>query len=568
MSEIVQAILRRHQQMVSERGVFESRWTEVVNYLLPNRGTFNVKMPQGTAKSPQYIYDSTGTEALEILASALHGMLTSPSIPWFILQVADPVLAEARDVKIWLEMTQRTILDSLHQSNFVTAMQEFYNDFIGFGTGCMYVESDPVMGLNFHVPFLGELYLSANRYKRIDTVHRVFDMTARQMVQTWGLEGVSGQVKRVFQFGPERKFEVLHAVFPRKDSIKGISSKGKEFASFYLEMDTKHILSESGYDTMPYMCPRWSVMSGETYGRGPGLRAMPDIKMLQAIVKTGLRGAQKAVDPPIQVPDNMVAQRLKLYPGGVNRYRSGSQDRIEPVGNYGANLAMGLEVEERWRQAIKRSFYNDLLQLSTEKQMRSAAEAMIRKDDQTQLVMLILGPVFGRFMVEFLNPLLNRVMTILADDGKLPPRPPYLEEVQIRYISPIARAQHQTEVQSIRNYIEHILPLAQIQPEIMDRINPDGLSRLIAADYGVPVEVLRTDEEVRMIREQRRQMAEAQQIADIAKKGGQALRSVGGADAENLEKVAGLLSGKKVSGVVEPEFMAEEGIVPEGEIGW
>jgi hypothetical protein len=46
----------------------------------------------------------------------------------------------------------------------------------------------------------------------------------------------------------------------------------------------------------------------------------------------------------------------ETVPGGLNFYRSGTRDRIEPL-NIGANNPLGLNMEEQRRTAIRSVFY-------------------------------------------------------------------------------------------------------------------------------------------------------------------------------------------------------------------
>jgi len=543
VSDLVQEILRRQEMMERVRTLWEPAWKDVVTYLLPRRGDIYVdNKPQGVRRSTR-IFDSTATDAAEILAAALHGMLTNPASPWFVLYTPNRALMQDREVREWLEEATATILHSLAQSNFITRIHEHYLDLVCFGTAFLYVEYDPEHTLNFYAPPPGEMFIAEDRFGRVDTVHRRFTYTARQMVQTWGLEKVSREVQQAYEKEPLRTFTVIHAVFPRKE-VKGLDQKGKPYASIYIEEKAKHLLSEGGYNRMPYLCPRWFTLSGETYGYSPGIMAMPDIKMLQQIVKTNLKAQQKAVDPPVQVPDNTVVTRLKLVPGGVNFYRSGSGDRIEPVGAQKSNIPLGLEVEERWRMAIRRKFLNDQLQLMTEKQIRSAAEAYIRKEDQ----LMILGPIFGRLQAELLDPLIDRVLDILLENNLMPRQPEVLETYEINYVSPIAKAQKAKELASVQRLMEFVSPFVPVNPEILDVLNLDELTALVADDLGVPMRVIRPPEQVQAIREQRRQAAQAAQTVEAATGLSRAVRNVGGVDPENLARMMEVVQGGAPAG--------------------
>ncbi len=79
----------------------------------------------------------------------------------------------------------------------------------------------------------------------------------------------------------------------------------KPFASVYIDPHDKITISESGYDELPYVCPRFLKASFERgYGRSPAMTALADTKMLNKMAEVTIRSAQKQVDPPLMLPDD------------------------------------------------------------------------------------------------------------------------------------------------------------------------------------------------------------------------------------------------------------------------
>ena len=94
------------------------------------------------------------------------------------------------------------------------------------------------------------------------------------------------------------------------------------------------------------------------------MTALPDVKMLNEMSKTTIKSAQKQVDPPLLVPDDGFILPVRTVPGGLNFYRSGTRDRIEPL-NIGANTPLGLNMEEQRRNSIRNAFYVNQLMMQT-----------------------------------------------------------------------------------------------------------------------------------------------------------------------------------------------------------
>jgi hypothetical protein len=235
--------------------------------------------------------------------------------------------------------------------------------------------------------------------------------------------------------------------------------------------------------------------------------------------KTTIKAAQKQVDPPLLVPDDGFLLPVRTVPGGLNFYRSGTRDRIEPL-NIGANNPLGLNMEEQRRDSIRAVFYVNQLMMQQGPQM-TATEVIQRNEEKMRL----LGPVLGRLQSELLKPLIDRVFAILLRNNMLPPAPEFLSgrDIEIEYVSPLAKAQKSTELQSIIRTVEILGSLANVAP-VFDYINFDNLVKHLADIVGVPQKILKSQSQVNAERQQAQQqqqeMQQMQQLQQVAKAGG------------------------------------------------
>jgi hypothetical protein len=302
-----------------------------------------------------------------------------------------------------------------------------------------------------------------------------------------------------------------------------VDNKNKPFASVYIDPKNKKILSESGFDEFPYVAPRFLKASFEIgYGRSPAMSALPDIKMINKMSEVTIRAAQKQVDPPLLVPDDGFMLPIRTVPGGLNFYRSGTRDRIEPL-NIGANNPLGLNMEEQRRQAIRSAFYVDQLILSQGPQM-TATEVVQRTEEKMRL----LGPVLGRLQAELLQPLISRVYNLMVRQKTFAAAPDFMRnsQIEIEYVSPLAKAQKQGDVQSALRMLELFGPLAQLDQQVLDYIDADGMAKYLLKTLSIPATTIRGDGEVAQMRsmrqEQQAQAAEQQQIMQLAEAAGNA----------------------------------------------
>jgi len=151
----------------------------------------------------------------------------------------------------------------------------------------------------------------------------------------------------------------------------------------------------------------------------------------------------------------------------------------------------------------------------------TATEVIQRNEEKMRL----LGPVLGRLQSELLKPLIDRVFNILLRANMLPQAPDFLSgrDVEIEYVSPLAKAQKSSELNSIMRAIEILGSLANVAP-VFDYVNFDNLVRHLAEIVGVPQKILKSQSQVNSERQQKEQQAQQaqqmQQMQQVAQAGG------------------------------------------------
>jgi hypothetical protein len=517
-TDLTKGLLSRYEKLEGQRQNWETHWQEVADYMQPRKADVTKQRARGDKRMEQ-IFDSSPIQAVELLSASLHGMMTNPSTPWFTLRFKDEDIDNEDEAKIWLESATEVMYTAFNRSNFQQEIFELYHDLITFGTAAMFIEEDDEDIIKFSTRHINEVFIAENDKGRIDTIYRRFNISARAAMQKFG-EAVSSDVQSAFKKDPYKEVEILHAVYPRSDfNPNKKDKKNMPFESVYIEFKNGNELSVSGFREFPFVVPRYLKASNEIYGRSPAMTALPDVKMLNEMCKTTIKAAQKQVDPPLLVPDDGFLLPVRTVPGGLNFYRSGTRDRIEPL-NIGANNPLGLNMEEQRRDAIRAVFYVNQLQLQQGPQM-TATEVIQRNEEKMRL----LGPVLGRLQSELLKPLIDRVFAILLRNNMLPQAPEFLSgrDIEIEYVSPLAKAQKSTELQSIMRAIEILGSLANVAP-VFDYVNFDNLVKHLADIVGMPQKLLKSQNEVNAQRQQaaqqQEQMQQMQQLQQAAKAGG------------------------------------------------
>jgi hypothetical protein len=524
MTELAQRIKQRISTLETERTTWATHCQEIVRYLMPFRA--DVMTPEANikgVKKMQYIYDSTGTFALLLFAAGLASRMANRAIPWFKVGCEIEELEDIREVKIWLEELQRIYYQVFNKSNFYTADHEAYIDDGGFGQSVMFIGKHPRWRVYFDSINVGECYVAANEYRQIDTLYRKFNLTARN-VSRWFGDKASSQVRGYLESNrPHEEIPVIHAVEPQidRDTSKR-DNKNMPWRSVYLENSTNTILDESGFKEFPYVVSRYFVASGEVYGRGPGMVALPDVKELQQKKQDILKAGQKKLSPPLLLPhDGFMGQPIRLTPSGINFINTDAK-MSDKIGVFPVAQDLGYEETdlEATRNRIGQVFFNDLMILAQAKEVTATEFIQVAQEK-----MQMLGPFLGRLQTERYNPIFDRVFNILWDAGEIPPPPPVLiqngGQLRIDYISPLAKAQRASESQGIVQAVGFAGQTAQVDPSVLDVIDLDEAIRHVAENAGMPQKMIRSVEDVAAIRqakaEQAQQLQQQQMLLEGAK---------------------------------------------------
>ncbi len=515
-------ILDQNARMRTERGTWESHWGEAARFTLPRKRwvqQFEGNRTQGDERQHD-LFDSNAQHALTLMAAALHGLLTNPVNKFFDFTTGRPELDSRTEVRRWFAHASDELFLRINQVNFQTEIHECYLDQGCFGTSLFRIDDtgdDDLFNFKAHPP--SEFCIAEDNKSVVNMVYREFQWTLKQIVEEFGQEvfdrDTSGQLRRKFERDALEKYTVVHAILPRGsmgtdlETAPGLKlSNIFPFGSVYCLKNPKITLSVGGFREFPFAVPRWLKTSDEAYGRSPAMQALADIRMLDVMKQTSIQSAQLMMAPPVQMPDDTSLLPLRYKPYGVNFYRAGSRDRIEPLVQ-GQRVDFGIELLRDTRQIIRESFFVDQFQaVATRNPQMTATEVNERLEEALRL----LGPILARQNFELLGPVVNRCLQIGIRRGAIEPPPAILQgrNVKVAFISPIAQAQRTRMAESIPRGLAMIEGILAVKPEAFDLINEDFALRHISDVFSWPVDMLRSPGEVDEIREAR---AEAQQQA-------------------------------------------------------
>lgn len=493
---------------------------EISRYLVPWDGRFLKQSNSSKLLKASSIYDSTGTRALRILAAGMMSGMTSPARPWFRLGAMDGDLMQSRDVKIWLDEVTKIMLGVFQRSNVYRVLHTMYEDLGSFGTSACLVLPDYDNVIHCYPISVGEFSLSTNWKGRVDTLYREFTKSVAATVSEFGIESVSPRVRNMYDTGNlDAQVAIVHVIEPRRErDISSKLAKNMPWKSVYFEQsNSKNILRESGFDTFPALCPRWSVSGDSVYGKSPGMEALGDIKQLQHEQLRKAQAIDFQTDPPLQVPTSMAGREINRFPGGVTYVDApGQASSVKTAFDVNLNLSELLRDIQDVRGRIDSTFYADIfLMISSQSDARMTATEVVARHEEK---LLMLGPVLERLQNEMLDPLINMTFDAIMAAGIAQPPPEELQgrPVKIELVSMLAQAQRAIGTNSIDRFAQTMGQIATLKPDVLDKFNSDEWADIYSDSLGIDPKLIISDEQANAARESRAHaQAQAQKEAQM-----------------------------------------------------
>jgi hypothetical protein len=306
-------------------------------------------------------------------------------------------------------------------------------------------------------------------------------------------------------------FEFLHRVCPRDDyDPERWDFKGKLYASYYICLTTSSFLREGGYSSFPVASSRYVQTPGEVYGRSPAMLVLPAIKTLNAEKRDFLTQGHRAGTPVLLTTDDGVVD-FSMRPGALNKGGMNADGKMLVGTLPTGDIQITKEMMDEERALIDSAFLVDLFKILLGDPKIYTATQITEMMAQRGV---LIAPTVGRQQSEYLGPMIDRELDVLADMKVLPPMPPILREAQgeyhVVYTSPLARDMRSQEVAGAMRTVDMAIQVANASgdPSVFDRFNFDTIIKDSASIQGMPESWLAGDDEIQQKRQARAQAQE------------------------------------------------------------
>jgi hypothetical protein len=527
---IQQTILIRQSKFETIREFYENGlWIDIAKYIDPRRKdiTEESKTNDKGRNLGTDVYDGTPQGALNTWADGMQGFLVSGR--WFKSEMSNPDLNKVDSVRAWLQAYDERMYSAFERGNFYAVIPQYFRDAGSIGTATLFTQEDVSTGRISHtVVHPREVYIAENKFGEVDTVHRKFNLTARQAVQEFGFDNVSRAIQENSKNHPDKEHEFIHAVFPNSDRVRGKkNSSNKEFRSIYIETQSTDGTDsfknrDSGFDVNPYAVWRFRKNSDEIYGRSPGSDALTEVLGLNQMGKTLLEAGHLAVKPAMNIPIEMRGQ-VRLGPDGKNYYTDKGKT-ITPVNNL-HNYPIGIDQQERLQKTMEDKYRVEFFRAFIGRQGEATAtEIMAIKGEQAGLMIAQVDMLF----VEGLRKIFDVVSFMedrrgaFSEDTGMPPIPDEILEsggtINFILTGPLAQAQRRIrELQPIQETLGTLSEFAAVLgPEMLDVVNKDETAEAIVEAGSFPQKLINSKAVRQEIQEARQLAAQQAQQAQMA----------------------------------------------------
>ena len=491
----------RYFKLQQHREHFLDRAEECAEVTIPS-----LIQPDGfTTSSDLYNpFQSVGARGVNNLASKLLLLLLPPNSPFFRLSIAGKAKQELdqnkeikSEVEKSLSIIEREVSNKIEQLALRVSVFEALKHLIVSGNVLTYLPKKGSM----------RVFPLSQYVVQRDSSGNVCEIIIQEKLSILSLgEDVAAQVMADPEYKKDEEIELYTHIY-KLDNKK-----------FYVCQEVNGIkIPESigtfTKDRMPYQALRMVRIDNEDYGRSYVEEFLGDLKSLEGLSQAMVESSAASSKVVFMVRPNAVTRKKDLSLSRNGDIITGSKDDVSVLQ---AEKQFDLQVVERMIQKLEeRLSFAFLLHTAIQRQAERVTAQEIRY--MAEQLETSMGGIYSLLSQEFQLPLVNILMKRMEQANEIPSLPE--KSVRPTIITGIEALGRGNDLQKLREFVAEIGNLAQINPAVVQALNPDDLIKRIATGLGIETEGLIKSQE-QMAEEQAAQEEQMQdeQVMQMAEK--------------------------------------------------
>ena len=491
----------RYNKLTTEREHYLNRAEECSELTIPSL----IKPDGFTSSSELYNpFQSVGARGVNNLASKLLLLLLPPNSPFFRLQIsgdAKKELEENKDMKTDIEKSlsviEKEVSSKIEQLALRVSVFEALKHLIVGGNVLTYLPKKGSM----------RVFPLSQYIVRRDASGNILEIVIKEKANILSLgKEVAAQVISDPEYKTDEEIELYTHIYKLDEN------------EFYVCQEVNGIKIPESVGTfkkerMPYQALRMVRVDNEDYGRGYVEEFIGDLKSLEGLSQALVESAAASSKIVFMVRPNSVTRKKDLAMSRNGDIITGSADDVSVLQ---AQKQYDLQVVEKSIGKLEdRMSYAFLLHTAIQRDAERVTAQEIRyMAEQLETAM---GGIYSLLSQEFQLPLVAILMKRMEQSGEIPKLPK--GTVQPTIITGIEALGRGNDLQKLREFVAEIGNLAQINPQVVQALNPDDLIKRIAIGLGIDTDgLLKSQEQLAQEQAAEAEQMEQQQMMQMAEK--------------------------------------------------
>ena len=536
-------------ELFSKRSSLMLLWQESSENFYPERADFTVRRTIGTEFASN-LMTSYPLMCRRELGDQIGSMLRPTSKEWKKMVVRD-LRRDDHDARKWLEWANGTMRRAMYdpQAQFTRATKEGDHDFACFGQNVISVELNRhYSALLYRCWHLRDVAWMENQDGEICFVARKWKPACKDLCALFPGK-VDKKVEDMKRKTPFKEVNVMHMIVEAE--MYDDDARGKPRWSIYYDCDHNKIIEATPIYGRIYVIPRWQTVSGSQYAFSPAtIAALPDGRLLQAMMLTILEAGENLVRPPMIATVDAVRSDVALYSGGITwvdrEYDEKTGEALRPLTQDAKGMPLSREMMQDTRAMLMQAFYLNKLTLPQRSPEMTAYEVGQRIQEYIRGAL----PLFEPMEMSYNGGICDETFDVMQRAGAFGspfdmPRSLRDADVQFQFESPLHEAIEQQKGQKFLEMKQLLAEAAAMDRNVL--AIPDAVTayRDVISAIGIPAKWSRSESQAKTMiaqadaqQQAAQELETAQQSADVVKTLGAAQKDMATSEQVRLQVAA------------------------------